>query len=374
MDEVCKRYNLNNTLIISLETNLSCNLSCPYCYQKGTHDNRAVFKSDLDFLVEYCEKVYKKEKYRTLVLKVLGGEPALRWELTEYVLDKLCSFCRGYGICFKLMIDTNGTLVDKYLKLTHLPNILFTIPLTYSKCHNTHRKYHSGVGSYDDILENVNRLKSALPKSDIVLRYNMDGNNIGYFKEFIWDLKSKLEFKPIISPNYTLELGQGNYKNSLTHDDFINWCSTDFIDIMVEAGYPIIIAPATLATKCQYWQRYSLKMFSDGTAGACAMSFFNDKRPHIKDVIENIDDIGRYWNGAKGYDLTRDTTCRDCDNLFLCCGAYKIPCISSLGLEQCKPQENVNVNLKLFLRQYLKYVEKGYEDLFVGFNNYEIYK
>lgn len=272
------------------------------------------------------------------------------------------------------MIDTNGTIIKEYLSLNNLQNILFTIPLSYRDCHNLVRKYKSGNGSYDDIIKNINLLKETLPQADIVLRCNMDYDNIHRFRDFIHDLKHQLTFTPIISPNYTLELGDTEFKNALTHDDFIKWCSSTFIDIMVEANYPIIIAPATLATKCQYWQTYSLKMFSDGTIGACAMSFFKQNRPHIKDVIDNIDNIGLFWEGAKKYDLLENHECTNCENLFLCCGAYKIPCIASLDLERCKPDKNINVNLELFLTKYLMYSENGYDNLFVGFNNYEIYK
>ncbi len=374
MNDLQSSYSASNTLIISLETVLSCNLACPYCYQKGTHNNRTVSKLDLDLLIEYCKQVYRKEEYHTLVLKVLGGEPAIRWDLSEYIISNLNAFCLQNGIIFKLMIDTNGTIVKEYFSLNELQNILFTIPLSHRSCHNLFRKYKSGEGSYDDIINNVILLKKVLPQADIVLRCNMDNDNIHRFREFIHDLKNKLKFIPIISPNYTLELGDTKFKNDLTHDEFIKWCSSTFIDIMVEVNYPIIVAPATLTTKCQYWQSYSLKMFSDGTTGACAMSFFMQNRPHIREVIKNLDNIGLYWDGAKNYNLLEDKKCMDCENLFLCCGAYKIPCISSLNLQQCKPDKNVNVDLELFLLKYLMYSKKGYAELFVGFNNYEIYK
>lgn len=374
IDNLKNSYTENDTLIISLETFLGCNLACPYCYQKGTHDNRTVSKTNLDLLIEYCKLVYQIEKYQTLVLKVLGGEPAIKWDLSEYIISNLNTFCLQKEITFKLMIDTNGTIIKEYLSLSSLQNILFTIPLSYRDCHNLVRKYKSGKGSYDDIIANTIILKEALPQADIVLRCNMDNDNIHKFRDFIHDLKHKLTFIPIISPNYTLELGDTKYKNKLSHDDFIKWCSSTFIDIMVEVNYPIIIAPATLATRCQYWQTYSLKMFSDGTVGACAMSFFKKNRPHIKDVIENIDNLGIFWDGAKKYNLLENQECLNCENLFLCCGAYKIPCIASLNLERCKPHRNINVDLELFLTKYLVYSEKGYDELFVGFNNYEIYK
>ena len=298
----------------------------------------------------------------------------MNWDIADYIIEKLYGFCQKNGITFNLMIDTNCTLIEDYLQLKHYDSVLFTVPLTYKECHNAFRHYKSGAGTYDEIIENVNRLHQSLKNCSIVLRYNMDASNIGTFSDYIQDIKKRVGFTPIISPNYTLNLGCGTFQNELSHDDFIKWCSSDFIDLMVDAGWPIVITPVTLSSKCQYRQKYSLKLFSDGTVGACAMNFFDKTRPTLKEVVENLDHIDEYWNNAKGYSLLSQKKCRDCSSLFLCAGAYTNPCIKSLNLQECIPDKNIGVDLKLFLQHYVKYSNAGYDDLFVGFNDYNTYK
>jgi len=373
--QVEKEYNEFTNLIISLETLLACNLACPYCYQIGNNSNKKrISVENLDLLYEYIVKVYKISQFKSLTFKVLGGEPTVDWNTADYIIQKLSKFCKEHKIYFKLMIDTNGTIINDLLLLNGYDSLIFTIPLTHKECHDIYRKYPSGQGSYDKIVDNINELSQKLENSTIVLRYNIDSININKFRDYIQDLKSKLIFSPIISPNYTLNLGGGNYENQLKHSDFVKWLSSDFIDIMAEYNYKIVASPFNLSTKCQYWSEYSLKVFSNGTVGACAMNFFDKNNPMLSEVVENMNDISKYWNGAKSYSVFSDLNCKKCSSLFLCGGAYRIPCVKSLNLQECLPDGIIHIDLKLFLKRYLKYSEEGKNDLFVGFNECENYK
>lgn len=363
-----------DNLIISIETMLKCNLSCPYCYQIGGKSKNILSQQDIDSLINYIRNVFNRIHYSKLTIKVLGGEPALQWNIVESILKPLKDFTKENNIAFHLMLDTNGTIIDKYLSLTDIDSLLFTIPLTYRECHNKTRFYRSGKGTYDDIVNNINTLKEYLPQSTIVLRYNVDSYNIGLFEQYIKDISEKLNFIPIVSPNFTMDLGDGGYDNPLTHKEFINWLSSECIDILAKFNYDITISPYTLSEKCQYWSKYSMKIFSDGTVGACAMSFFADKRPHISELSDDIDKILVYWEKAKQYSILNDDKCMQCDSIYLCGGTYNLPCISSLKISKCEPNGVQHINLELFIKRYLYHCENGKENLFVGFNDYNLYK
>ena len=368
-----EEYEDENTLIISLETLLACNLRCPYCYQKESKSTHQIQKNDLDLLFQYITNVYVKQSYSTLILKVLGGEPSIKWEISEYIINKLFVFCRNNAIMFKLMIDTNGTKIDTFVKLKNYDSILFTIPLTFKDCHNKNRFYSSGRGSYDDIIRNVNKLSRALSNCTIVLRYNIDDNNIDKFEEYIQDISSKLSFTPIISTNYTMNFDMNNPTNLMAHHDLITWRSSTCIDILVKYNLPVVIAPFILRSKCQYQSKYSLKIFSDGTVGACAMSFFDNKRSHISDIADNIDKVVSYWP-HKNNSIFSDPACINCSSLFLCGGTYKIPCIKKIEPDCCANKDRLHIDLHLFFQRYMKYSKEGKSDLFVYFNENELYK
>lgn len=366
-------YDSFSSLIISVETMLACNLACPYCYQIGKKTQSLLSEESINCLCSYIEKIWHKAKYKNLVLKVLGGEPALFWNKAESVINGCKKFCDLNSISLQLMIDTNGTIIKDYFKLKDFSSVLFTIPITHKFCHNKVRVHSDGHGTYDDILSNLEILKKELPNSDIIVRYNVDAENILLFRDFVKDIKNKISFAPILSPNYTMNLGEGGFKNRLSYHDFVEWLSTDCIDILLENDLPITISPFSLKQKCQCWSPYSLKLFSDGTVGACAMSFFDNERPTIQTLL-NEGYMGRKWEEQKAYSVFDDNKCTKCLSLFLCGGAYHQPCMKSLTLLECNNADRLHLNLKEFLRRYLLAIDCEKEHLFVGFNTYGIYK
>ena len=374
LEYIRNRYERFDTLIISLELFLHCNLSCPYCYQIGNTTRQTITHESLDCLFEYIKNVYIKEGYKTLIFKVLGGEPTVNWKPAEYIINKLFDFCEENGVYFKLMIDTNGTIIKDILCLDHYHSLTLTIPLTEKECHNRYRKYLTGQGTYDDIISNVNIISKAMRNVNIVLRYNIDGDNIMGFEKYVKDLKAKLNFTPIVSPNYTMSMGGGDFQNSLSHQELVDWRSSFFIDTLVTCDFPIVVTPYSISGKCQYWSRYSLKMFSDGTVGACAMSFWDKGRPKISDVCKDIRLVEGLSNGAKFFSPFEDVRCKLCDSLFLCGGTYNLPCSKTLGERKCEHPDSLHINLKMFLSRYIKYSNEGKGNLFVGFNDDNIYR
>lgn len=202
-------YLINRTkLFISVELNLSCNLRCPYCYQAGTHNGKCVDDRVLEKIVDYANAVYQKDPFSDLFLKILGGEPTLVWQKFEKIYGDLLRFCNEKGVKMHLLVDTNGTMINDLLTLSGYASLLFTIPLTAKECHDDVRKDAKGNGTYDLIIENINIIKREKPEAKIVIRYNVDNENVKLFDIFLEDIERKLTFKPLISVNYTAELNK----------------------------------------------------------------------------------------------------------------------------------------------------------------------
>lgn len=370
-----EEYVINkNKLFVSLELNLSCNLRCPYCYQLEKGKKGLIEDSDLDNLVKYYEKVYEIEPYKELFLKVLGGEPTLVWSKLIYIHEKTAEFCREKGVKYHLLIDTNGTLIDDLLELQGYDSLLLTIPLTYKACHDQVRFDAHGKGTYDAIISNVNTLMNKKKNLKIVIRYNVDANNIEMFGDFLKDIKSKLFFKPLVSVNYTAELNNNeDYKTNLTYRDFILWSSTKAIDLLVEEDLPVTISPIISIEECQFRSRYSIKLFCDGTFGSCAMSFFDDDKMTISEMLRLFDVENNFWNNKKKQTLLTDKECIRCDSLFICGGTNKLPCIMALDKKMCE-EKQFGIVLGEFLKRYMNYKQLGRNNLFVVFENGEGYR
>ena len=352
-------------LIISVEVGLGCNMRCPYCYQGNDKISKEVLsEEDIKCLIEYYGVVAEVWDYGEIVLKVLGGEPTTMWNVTKSVIVATSVFCREHNKKLNLMIDTNGVFVDPILELKEYDSLLLTIPLTNKNCHDKVRKLVNGNGSYDVIVSNINKIYETNSNIKIVLRHNTDDENMRVFPEFIDDLKSKLYFSPIIDISYTTELGEGDFKNQLEYNEYIKWKSGRAIDILAERNVAIMASPLMSYDRCQYRSRYSLKLFSDGTVGGCAMDFFKSDRKNIKDICHDLSSLDEMCDlFEREYER-----CKPCKSFFLCGGGYNLPCIKSLPIKECDGDGVYILDIEQFIKKYLYYKANKKENLFVGFN------
>lgn len=352
-------------LMLSVEVALGCNMRCPYCYQ-GTEKKSKQKLSDKNIsdLIKYCEMTSDKYNYDEVVLKVLGGEPTIAWGIVQKVVDRVSNFCITNNKRFRLMIDTNGVLIEDILSLKNYDSLLLTIPLTYRDCHDNMRKLADGKATYEIIVANLNKIHRSNPNITLVLRHNTDGENIKHFGEYVKNLRSNLVFNPIIDLSYTTDIGDGSYKNDLAYGDFIHWKSSEAIDILIANDCNVMVTPLMSTDRCQYRSEYSLKLFSDGTVGSCAMSFFEKDRVKLSYICEELGHLKEVKKDEKSL----YQKCSTCRSFFLCGGGFNLPCIRSLGLDKCSMDGAYYLDIKLFLMKYIQYKRVGKESLFVGFN------
>jgi len=369
-----ERFESNNRLLISLETFLACNLSCPYCYQiNNNHQKSKISRSNLDLLFSYLTSVYQKVHFDILSLKILGGEPTLDWEPADYLLKKIYPFCKKNNIHLDLRIDTNCTEISSLFSITDYDSILFTIPLCYKEYHNKYRHYWNGDGTYEDIMDNISILEN-MPNSQIILRHNTDANNIVFFEDYLADISKRGIRKCTIVPQYTTNPDYGDYRNKLTYQQYVNWLSSDCIDSLIKYGFIVPIFPRLLLDgKCQQWSSYSLKLFSDGKIGACAAHFFDTTNPYLSDIIETgIESIKTHWKATKSQQIFHDSKCRNCPSFFCCSSHYKLPCIKELKIEKCRPEENLYLNWTLYFQTLYKQIKSGKQTYFPKLNIFEV--
>lgn len=375
MREVRGVYESKNKLYISLETFLRCNLACPYCYQvNNSFSKESISKENLDLLFLYIQKVYSYTHFRILNFKILGGEPSVDWSPGAYILEKVSAFCKENSIKLDLYIDTNGTKIRDFLRLSGYDSLTFNVPLCYEECHNKYRSYRDGRGTYRTIVENVNSL-SALPNVHILLRHNTDSYNVRFFDNYLKDLRKSLVFEPIIMPFYTTDPVRGDYKNSISYFDYVDWRSSVCVHDLVENGFDVNYSPRVYYEgECQQQSKYSLKLFSGGKVGACAVNFFDEGNPFLSEIVGGEPNaIERYWDGAKGFKVLRDSLkCRSCKSLYTCLGDYNLPCIKKLGIDECDPERNIYLNFKLYFSELYRYFCMGKGNQFKAVNIFDL--
>ena len=145
-----------------------CNLNCSYCYVYNKADQtwkqRPAFMSDEIFAGvikrtrEYCQLTGQNE----IRLGFHGGEPCL---LDVNKFDEWCSYARVElnGIKLHLSVQTNGTLIDSRWIETFLEHSV-DVGISMDgpgEIHDLFRQDHSGCGSYDKVVNGLNKLKEA---------------------------------------------------------------------------------------------------------------------------------------------------------------------------------------------------------------------
>ena len=153
---------------LTLQVTQQCNLRCEYCSFSGIYENwrthasqRMSFetaKKAIDFYLE------RTSSLADIGIAFYGGEPLLEFELIKKCVEYAKSCVEGKRILFN--ITTNGTLLtDEVVDFFAENNFALSISLDGSKAeHDVNRKFANGSGSFDIIVDNLNKIRGRYPE------------------------------------------------------------------------------------------------------------------------------------------------------------------------------------------------------------------
>lgn len=352
--ELLKQLICDDRLIISVELSHCCNLSCSYCYQKDHKKNIVLSDEKTNELVAYCDRVLKQKKVRQIVLKILGGEPLLTPQKFDSLVNRIKRISEKSETELVIMIDTNGTIPLENPLKSYDGKVVLRVPLCERNYHN-HVRNEKGKGTFDQIVDNLNKVILLNKNTEIILRHNTDHNNMNLYDKFIKQMKEKALFTIKIELAYTVNF-DGNTFNKLSYEDYVEWKSDTAIKIAVDNDIPIMQAPMMNYSPCQFNSTHSIKMCADGTVLPCPAS-------HIKlNIGEDVE-----TNNTSVY----DSTCLDCESFYLCGGVMKLPCVREvINNPNCLDKslaENHAINVHAFIKSYIDAMQNGKQSLFVSF-------
>lgn len=135
---------------ISVNLNNKCNFDCDYCFIKNKTDDEISYET-LHDLRRFINRYGEKE----IQLDIFGTEPLISW-------DKLVHLIRMQHK-WKVGITTNGSLVSED-RARFLAEHNVGVLVSYDgsrKSHNRFRKFKSGQGTWQAVLNGVRRLNRA---------------------------------------------------------------------------------------------------------------------------------------------------------------------------------------------------------------------
>lgn len=140
-----------------------CNLSCAYCYYKGTsvsrtHGSSLVEMND-SLLEEFIRQYIEAQTVTDVVFTWHGGEPLmLSVAFFEKVLKLQRRYAQGHGI--QNCLQTNGTLLtDEWCRFLVDNHFLVGISIDgLQHQHDTYRKNHTGRPSFNSVMRGLELL------------------------------------------------------------------------------------------------------------------------------------------------------------------------------------------------------------------------
>lgn len=194
------KYNIES-LGLTIAPTLACNFKCIYCYETskpGIMSEKT--QSDLIAFVRNHIKTIK-----SLEVSWYGGEPLLSKEIIYSLSEKLLDLCSQNNVEYNAYIISNGSLLDD-LTISKLEEFKVKgIQITLDgppEIHNSRRICRSGEGSFDIIIEHINRVLQ-LSNIQVSIRINLDRTNSNRLKDLLKILSERL-----ISKDVKISFGQ----------------------------------------------------------------------------------------------------------------------------------------------------------------------
>lgn len=169
-----------DSLNLIIAPTLACNFSCPYCYEKhgaGLMGERVM--TDVVGLVEA-----NTLRGRDVSVMWYGGEPALGKRVVEDLTLRMKRVCARSGVGYEASMVSNGYMLDDPTWVINMGIGRVEITLDGMKeTHDSRRMLAEGGGTFDRIVENVERLLGA--GIEVNLRVNADKRTVDEAKSLV---------------------------------------------------------------------------------------------------------------------------------------------------------------------------------------------
>lgn len=150
-----------------LELTQACNLQCDYCVY-GPHYSNTPNRHNSRLSQEAAEKAIREflaHSNKICTIGMYGGEPLLEYDLLCHCVTYAEPIARERGKVLRWIITTNGTLLtDEKVDFLTAHNFSIHVSIDGPQAiHDRNRKFHNGSGSYDMVIQNIERFAERYP-------------------------------------------------------------------------------------------------------------------------------------------------------------------------------------------------------------------
>ena len=306
----------------------SCNMNCSYCF--GEYGNKGfasmmsieTAKKCIDYFFRYANQYVDVYSVR-----FFGGEPLLNKEVLQFSIEYINEKTKDVGKRISYLLTTNGTLIDdQIMQLVMDNNISLNISIDGDRnIHNHNRIYKNGMGTFDSVMEGINRINKSGYKN-LIARVTLSKPGIATFKndiEFLWRIGFSQVYVDLVETN----------KKDLIVDckdlEELDIQLKQLLDAMVK-HYKIhdykalrnitdtyeFIDKQLLKEACMYFNPFTIQFTPNGDVYKCCRVLNKDIR-----FAGNVDKGIDWQNYYRKF--THDNKCNNCWAKRLCGGGCK---------------------------------------------------
>lgn len=190
-----KKYYDKTFLNIVLVPSLSCNFSCPYCFEKDLKCGYENINKYFSTLKKFAKNNFKK--YQCIQISLFGGEPLLFAKNCIDFLEWVSNDAKNNNYKYFSSIVTNGSLLTESILESLLKYNLKMLQITIDSDKETHdltRRFKNGNPSFYLLVQKISMIieKTKDYKDfNFVLRINLSNTSVNKVRKSLEYIKKK---------------------------------------------------------------------------------------------------------------------------------------------------------------------------------------
>ena len=260
---------------LTIAPTLDCNFRCKYCFE---HHPKGIMSDEVQAaLIKFVEN--RLHSARNFSVTWYGGEPLLTKDIIYSLSEKFLALCQKYNVEYDAFIITNASLMDdadiENFKRYKINGAQITIDGP-KEIHDKRRRHIDGESTFDHLLDRVNVLLNN--DFDVIVRINIDRENIDRVDELLDTLKNRLERYQ----NTKIDFGQVS--------TFTDICRSIESDCYNNAQYADMMIPLYAKVEARGFTVNKMFVYPSTRANYCCVDYANSF------VVDNHGQLFKCWN------------------------------------------------------------------------------
>lgn len=358
LDYYEEKKNPGGQLDIQLFLAKSCNLSCPYCYQRAFNKPvNIISENKLIAFSKYIHKQIKENGFKNVNIQLFGGEPLLAKSRLGILFSETDKLEKMFNATISYSITTNATLFDDNI-LNDLLKRKAWIQITLDgpkEIHDARRFWKNGKGSYEKIVESVKKIVEQGGANDLLMRVNIDRENISALPSVLDTLK-EIGVLQVECGLVEFKEGENEYESQrIKGGEEVIWETEMFaFEELKKRGFNNSPVDFTMKTVCSLHRNNSFVFDTNLQAFKCDMLIENPKYAigHISDSGEMIISGDEYskQTSRKPTDFKSCSTCRFLPVCGSGCAAKALNTNGELHSNYCEASmQSIQLKLKSYI-------------------------